>query len=90
MIQTLETTKNDYVRGVPRSMIRLVVDPVHYGKLRTYLDKGTNNANVDTAAEDFSLFLSLIHISGATPIEIFHEYSNYVNFIGRQAAKFSQ
>ena len=31
-----------------------------------------------------------LYYSGATPIEIFHEYSNYVNFIGRQAAKFSQ
>lgn len=56
LIQTLETVKNDYVRGVPRNLIRLVLDPVYYGKLRTYLDKGVNNANVDTAAEDFAIF----------------------------------
>lgn len=56
LIQTLETVKNDYVRGVPRNLIRLVLDPVYYGKIRTYLDKGTNNANVDTAAEDFAVF----------------------------------
>ncbi len=56
MIQALETVKNDYVRGVPRHMIRLVCDPLYFGKLRTYLDKGVNNANVDTAAEDFSTF----------------------------------
>lgn len=56
LIQQLETVKNDYVRGVPRNMIRLVLDPVYYGKLRTYLDRGTNNANVDTAAEDFAIF----------------------------------
>ena len=56
LIQTLETVKNDYVRGVPRNMIRLVLDPVYYGKLRSYLDKGVNNANVDTAAEDFAVF----------------------------------
>lgn len=56
LIQTLETVKNDYVRGVPRNLIRLVLDPVFYGKIRTYLDKNTNNANVDTAAEDFALF----------------------------------
>lgn len=56
LIQTLETVKNDYVRGVPRHMIRLVCDPAAFGKLRTYLDKGVNNANVDTAAEDFSIF----------------------------------
>ena len=56
LIQTLETVKNDYVRGVPRHMIRLVCDPVYFGKMRNYLDKGVNNANVDTAAEDFSMF----------------------------------
>lgn len=56
MIQSVETVKNDYVRGVPRSLIRLILDPVTYGKARGYLDKGTNNASVDTAAEDFTVF----------------------------------
>jgi len=56
VIQSLETTKNDYVRGVPRKMIRVVLDPVYYGDLRDYLDKNTHNANVDTAAEDFAMF----------------------------------
>lgn len=55
-IQTLETTKNDYVRGVPRSIMRLVCAPAFYGKMRNYLDKGVNNANVDTAADDFNIF----------------------------------
>lgn len=56
LIQSVETVKNDYVRGVPRNMIRLVLDPLTYGKARNYLDKSTNNANVDTAAEDFAIF----------------------------------
>lgn len=56
LIQSVETVKNDYVRGVPRSLIRLILDPVTYGKARNYLDKNTNNANVDTAAEDFAMF----------------------------------
>ena len=56
MIQRLETVKNDYVRGVPRHLIRLILSPAYYGKLRSFLDKGVNNANVDTAAEDFSIF----------------------------------
>lgn len=56
IIQTLESVKNDYVRGVPRNLIRLILDPVYYGKARNYLDKNTNNANVDTAAEDFTMF----------------------------------
>lgn len=55
-IQTLETVKNDYVRGVPRNIMRLVCAPSFYGKIRNYLDKNANNANVDTAAEDFATF----------------------------------
>lgn len=56
MIQALETVKNDYVRGVPRSMMNLVCSPSFYGKIRNYLDKTANNANVDTTAEEFALF----------------------------------
>jgi hypothetical protein len=56
MIQSLETVKNDYVRGIPRSIMRLVCSPSFYGEIRNYLDKSANNANVDTAAEDFAIF----------------------------------
>lgn len=53
VIQECETTKNDFVDGVPRSMMNLVLSPKYYGKVRNQLDKQTNNANVDTAAEEF-------------------------------------
>lgn len=56
LIQTLETVKNDYVRGVPRNIMRLVLSPTFYGDMRDYLDKTVRNANVDTAAEDFTTF----------------------------------
>lgn len=56
LIQTLETVKNDYVRGVPRNIMRLVLSPAFYGDMRNYLDKTVHNANVDTAAEDFTTF----------------------------------
>lgn len=52
VIQTCENTKNDYVDGVPRSMINLVCSTAVYGKLRTYLDK-VARANVDSADEEF-------------------------------------
>lgn len=55
-IQTLENVKNDYVRGVPRNLIRLALTPSYYGKIRNYLDKSTGNANVDTASESFEIF----------------------------------
>ena len=52
IIQECETTKNDYVDGVPRSMMNLVLSPRYYGKVRNNLDK-MENSNVDTAAEEF-------------------------------------
>lgn len=52
IIQECETTKNDYVDGVPRSMMNLVLSPKYYGKVRNNLDK-MENSNVDTAAEEF-------------------------------------
>lgn len=53
VIQECETTQNNFVDGVPRSMMNLVLSPAYYGKVRNQLDKQTNNANVDTAAEEF-------------------------------------
>ncbi len=56
VIQECETTQNDYVDGVPRSMMHLVLSPKYYGKIRNDLDKTTNNANVNTAAEEFNVW----------------------------------
>lgn len=54
MVQLLETTMNDFVDGVPRDMIAVVMSPSEYGKLRTFLDVDTNNANVNTADENIN------------------------------------
>lgn len=54
-IQTLETVKNDYVRGVPREIMNLVCSPAFYGKIRNLLDT-LPNPNVDTVAESFGMF----------------------------------
>lgn len=53
IIQECETTQNDFVDGVPRSVMNLVLSPAYYGKIRLALDKNSHNANVDTAAEEF-------------------------------------
>lgn len=53
IIQECETTQNDFVDGVPRAMMHLVLSPKYYGKIRNDLDRQTNNASVDTAAEEF-------------------------------------
>lgn len=56
IIQECETTQNDFVDGVPRSMMHLVLSPKYYGKIRNDLDKQAGNANVDTAAEEFNIW----------------------------------
>lgn len=43
-IQTIETTKNDFVQGVPRNMIEIVANPATYGKLRNKINS-ISNAN---------------------------------------------
>ena len=69
IIQECETTQNDFVDGVPRSFMHLVLSPKYYGKIRTELDTQANNANVDTAAEEFFVWhgvrvYSSVHLSG--------------------------
>lgn len=56
IIQECETVKNHFVDGVPRTMMNLVLSPKYYGKIRNYLDKTVNNANVDTDKEEFYAF----------------------------------
>ena len=55
LIQTIENTQNDYVDGVPRDLISVVLDTATYGDLRDFLDT-VQNANVDTGAGEFGIF----------------------------------
>ena len=52
IIQECENTKNQFVDGVPRSMMNLILSTKYYGYIRNDLDK-QKNSNVDTAAEEF-------------------------------------
>lgn len=47
LIQSVETTQNDWVDGVDRDMLVLVVKPKVYGKIRNYIDQvdGTNGVD---------------------------------------------
>ena len=45
-IQTIETTRNDYVNGVPRNMIEIVMNPATYGKLRNKINSISNSNNL--------------------------------------------
>lgn len=54
LIQKIETLKNDYIDGVDREMIHLVLSPSVYGQLRTYLDDGVSN--IETNIEGFGSY----------------------------------
>ena len=45
-IQTVETTKNNFVQGVPRNMIEIVMSPAYYGKLRNKINSISNSNNL--------------------------------------------
>ena len=42
-IQKIETTKNNFVQGVPRNMIEVVMSPKYYGKLRNKINSISNS-----------------------------------------------
>lgn len=54
LIQKVEALQNDYIDGVDREMIHLVLSPSVYGQLRTYLDAGA--PNVETNIEGFGSY----------------------------------
>lgn len=54
-IVTLETLKNNYIDGLDRSMLTVVMSAETYSAMRSYLDKVTNT-NVDTTSEEFFVY----------------------------------
>lgn len=49
-IEAVETTKNDFVNGVPRNMIEIVASPATYGKLRNKINSISNNLKLGQLA----------------------------------------
>lgn len=49
-IQKVETTKNNFVQGVPRNMIEVVMSPAYYGALRTKINASGNSLNLVSMA----------------------------------------
>ena len=73
LIQQIETTKNDYVDGVDRDMMSIIMSTKEYGNIRSFLDQDVNNANVNTAAEAFGMFhgvrvFSSVYLPSDTPV----------------------
>lgn len=49
-IEAVETTKNDFVNGVPRNMIEIVMSPAYYGKLRNKINAISNSNGLGQVA----------------------------------------
>ena len=49
-IQEIETTKNDFVNGVPRNQIEVVMSPAYYGKLRNKINSISNSNDLGKVA----------------------------------------
>ena len=62
IIQKLETLNNDFVDGVERDMMVLVLRPSIYGQAREYIDS-LQNANVTSAVGEFGQFHGVTIIS---------------------------
>ena len=45
-IEKVETVKNNYVNGVPRNMIEVVMSPAYYGRLRNKINAISNSNNL--------------------------------------------
>lgn len=56
VIQRIETTKNDFIDGVERDFIALILTPAKYGAMRKYLDETPSNPNVNTAVGEFGTY----------------------------------
>lgn len=55
MIQSVETTSNNYVDGVDRDQIVLTLNPATYGKLRNYIDT-VSVPTADSGTEEIAMF----------------------------------
>lgn len=49
-IVNVETIKNNYVNGVPRNMINIIMTPAYYGKLRNKINSIPNSNNLGQVA----------------------------------------
>jgi hypothetical protein len=56
LITSLEKTRNNYVNGVDRQMMDIVLDVDTYSSFRVYLDEVPQAPNVNTAVDQFGVY----------------------------------
>ena len=76
IIQECETTQNDFVDGVPRSMMHLVLSPKYYGMIRNYLLLVDGAVAQPVMADQY--VAEKIPLSNAYGVELFYHYGTTV------------
>lgn len=69
MVQAVETVKNDFVDGVPRDMIHVVLSTSEYGALRNYMNTTVRN-NAITAKEEEIQEINGVAVSSSTYLPV--------------------
>jgi hypothetical protein len=56
LVLEVENTKNDFIDGVDRDILAVVLKPIKYSALRKYIAEGIHNANINIGQEIIPLF----------------------------------
>lgn len=82
-IGAVASTKNEFVNGVPRNLIKVVMSTERYGKVRDYIDTGIRNSRVDVGVDEFGMFHGVeVYSSVNLPADV-----DYVVFIDEAVAQ---
>lgn len=68
-VLAVETTKNEFVNGVPRSMIHVVKSPQEYSKIRKWINTNVENANILSNVEEFGM-LNGVHVYSSIDLPV--------------------
>lgn len=52
IVQKVTTLKNDYIDGIERDMVSVILTEAEYGKLRNYMDTSVQNMNVNSSVKE--------------------------------------
>ena len=78
-IQTVETTRNDFVQGVPRNMIEIVMSPAYYGKLRNKINSISNSNNLGVVPNYEEGTFNNVHVYSSVFLPASTDYIVMVN-----------
>lgn len=73
IVQKVTTLKNDYIDGVERDMVAVILTEAEYGKLRNYMDTTVKNMNVNSSVKEVGTIHGVrVYSSVYLPTEVTH------------------